>query len=115
MLVIESGKFDRRLEYQTANETKNSRGERVIAYNTVNPIFLSAMLIPVKNSERFEADQKRAFITSVFRIRYRANLSTTGRIKYHGTYYRILGIQEVGRRQCLDLFLEALEGSGFKQ
>lgn len=45
----------------------------------------------------------------VFRIRFRADITTSDRVSYEGRAYDLVGIVEIGRRRALELRCEAVK------
>lgn len=68
-----------------------------------------AFVTPMEASERFTSQQKFSSRVSTFEIRYVSGVTAKMRISYESTYWRILGIKEIGRRRGLEILAELIE------
>lgn len=64
---------------------------------------------PRHGHESYQADRLTSGGTTVFNIRFRPGITEKMRVVYHGKWYRIFSIQEVGRRRELDIAADLLD------
>lgn len=101
------GRMDRRIEFQTPGNTRDSMGSFVQTWTTFLRVWAQAK--PLRASERFSSDQQRESKVYTFLIRYRDGITSDMRIVYNEEYYRISGIAEINRREGLEITAEYLQ------
>lgn len=101
MTPIDPGRFDRRITIQTSAETQDSFGEADITWSTFAHCW--AEKLDVGGRERFQTSGKQAEVDAVFRIHYQSGITHKMRVYYNGSAYNILYINELGRKQYLEL------------
>lgn len=104
------GKLDRKITIQQPTEAANAAGEVAITgWTTWHSPWASKR--PLRGSERFLADARRASHTAVWEIRYKTGLTTKMRITDDlGVVYKINSFQEIGRREGWQIEAEMMEG-----
>lgn len=65
-----------------------------------------AQLVPQTADERFQSDALHAVRRQLWRIPYRADLVEMDQVRYSNVVYKITGIQELGRKDLLELTTE---------
>ena len=101
------GNMDRRISLQSTTLTTNDYGQRVASWATYATVWAS---IKYKSGgEKLTDDQVGSTQTVDFTIRYSTDVSgakASHRIVYNGNNYEILYVQEIGRREGLNLVCE---------
>ena len=97
------GKLDRRIEIQTATDTRNAFGEGVPGWTTTNTVWAAAE--PGGGNEGTEGEKITATGLIKFTIRYIAGLDEKMRIIYGGETYDITNISEpvLERKRVLEI------------
>lgn len=103
---MRAGRMDRLITLQVATETQDSFGATVQTWATLADVW--AERVPVSGRENFVADQMANFSFVRFRIRHRTDLTTKNRILDSGNVYNIRAINEIGRKEGLDVVAEAI-------
>jgi SPP1 family predicted phage head-tail adaptor len=104
--VIAAGKLDRRLEVLVLEEQRDPlSGEARLAWALLATVW--AEVLPGPGGERYGDQQRVATNATRFRIRYRDDVTPLNRLRYRGREYDIHGVQEIGRREGLELLAEA--------
>ena len=57
-------------------------------------------------SDRWEYGKGTALTRTIWNIRYNAGVNATMRISFGGLYYYITGVEEVNRRQEMNVYTE---------
>ena len=96
----------RRITFQTFTTVQDATGEPIKTWTDL--ITVAASKLDVTGRERFTARQELAQETTVFRIRYRTDITGQARIVYDSKTYDIEGIAELGRREALDITATAI-------
>jgi len=76
----------------------------------VHAMTLWARVRYLKVDELYEAESVRAFKIARFMIRFRVDVTDNDRLEYDGKTYKIIGINEIGRREALEITGEYVEG-----
>jgi len=120
--VIAAGKLDRRVEilstgalaqanafqadaFQPHSSTQSASGAISTTWQAVATVW--AECLPGPGREGFGPDQRAAYNATRFRIRYRENVTPLNRLRCGGREYDIHGVQEIGRREGLEMLAEA--------
>lgn len=101
---IDPGKMDRliTIEQKTdASPAQTTTGEPSFAWATYKQLW--AQKLDVGGRERFAAAGRQAEVETVFRTRYESGVTERMRISLGGVYYDILFINEIGRREGLEI------------
>lgn len=101
-----SPKLDRVVELQHRSlSSANVHGEQVESFTTYAAVW--AQKLEGGGREAFVAQTTYASTDMRFRIRHRTDVLVTDRVSYDGRTFDILGINEIGRREGLELFVRA--------
>lgn len=100
-----AGKLDRRIVIQGLTVTQDDYGGEVDAWATLATVW--AQWLPGAGSERFTAASVYAEAHGRFRIRWRSDVTTKHRVTYDGKEFDILAVDEIGRREGLELKVKA--------
>ena len=104
--MIAAGKLDRRLEILVREEVRDPlSGESREAWPTLAEVW--AEVVPGLGAERYGEQQRVATNATRFRIRFRDDVTPLNRLRYRGREYDIHGVQEIGRREGLEILAEA--------
>lgn len=95
------GKLDRRIEIQTATDTRDAFGAGVPSYTTTYTVWAS--IVPAGGQEGTEGEKQTATGIVKFSIRYISGLDEKMRILYDSEYYDIMSIDEPDRKRSLDI------------
>lgn len=107
MPFLEAGKLDRRVRLQVetsaALPAEGSSGEATTSWNDLATVW--AQKQPLRVSETYQAQQRVAGVDVIFRIRWRSDVPPDHCrvIDEDGRAFDILGVQEIGRREGLEL------------
>lgn len=99
------GKMDRRIALQSLTVTKSSSGAPQNTWTTQATVW--AEFRQTKGTEVLEQAQERTKESGIFFIRYRSDVATTWRVQYAGRDWDIVAVREIGRREGLELTVEA--------
>lgn len=102
--------MDRRITFQQAAEVQSSTGyaEKTWA-NLASNATVWAQVIQQNGRELTEGDKVNAEIVTLFKVRYRTDITEKMRIVYGGRNFDILHIKELGRREGLELVAKAVD------
>lgn len=104
--VIESQKMDRRIGIQRIEKSTDSEyGESIETATTFATVWAS--VTPWQMKEFNLAGQISAEVDTRFHVRYIEGLSPTMKIIYEGRIYDVYRIEEVGRRDRVNIFAKA--------
>lgn len=100
--LVPAGDMDRRVQLQAPAVSRDSSfGAETVTYSTSATVW--ARVAEALAPETTQAEQRVATRKVSVRIRYRADVLPTWRVKFGNRAWRIDGLAEVGRRQYLDL------------
>jgi len=102
---IRPGQLDRRITLRTPVFTPGPRGERVVTWQDLATVW--AEVRPLPGTEVLTGAQATTLADTLFRIRWRTDVSPGMGVGFDGRDYEILAITEIGRRQGLVLFATA--------
>ena len=107
MMPINIGKLDRRIELQRRNENQDESGQPVRTWGTYATVW--TRILQPGQKEFFASDKPNTEIIQIFKIRYRAGILPTDRIKSDdGNYYNIAPPKELGRKEALEIIGTAI-------
>ena len=109
MKPIDPGRFDRRITIQqlTADSpAQDAFGAPSETWTTYVNCY--AEKLDVGGRERFQASGRQAEVDTVFRLHYQSGITNKMRIYYNSTAYDIVYINELGRRQYLEIRATAM-------
>ncbi|MBB5704635.1 SPP1 family predicted phage head-tail adaptor [Ochrobactrum daejeonense] len=95
------GNLDRRVTIERKTKTKTPTGSIVESWQAVTTVW--AEIVKQSTSEFFTGYGEAESQKTVFRIRYRSDITTDDRISYNGTAYNLKDVSEIGRRDGLEL------------
>jgi SPP1 family predicted phage head-tail adaptor len=100
--MILSGDLKKRIELQAMTKTPDGQGGFNSTWNTLDTVW--AAIWPTSASERIQGNQPTMTISHRIRIRYRANVKASMRIKFGTRYFSIVSIiNPEERRELLDI------------
>jgi SPP1 family predicted phage head-tail adaptor len=88
------GDLDKKGTIQKFYSAQNTFGEAIKTY--VNLCTAWIKIIPLQGLELYQAQQLHAEATYAIKMRYRAGIVSTLRLKYKARYFDILYVQNVG-------------------
>jgi len=99
--MINARELNRQITFQTESGTADTYGATGGTWTDTSTVW--AGVITTGGREFYAAQKLNAETTAVFKIRYKAGLLPTMRIKYGTRYFNILNINDVdeGRREML--------------
>lgn len=100
------GTLDRRVTIESATTTQDASGQPVETWTTFATVWAARK--DVRGRERFDAAQRLAVRTAVYRIRWIAGLSEKMRIVDAGATYDVTGIAEDYRQGWAELSAEVV-------
>jgi head-tail adaptor len=99
--MLKAGAMDRLLEIQKPSLTVDAVGGRVEAWELVCKAW--AELVPQSVRARYDGAVESSEEKLIFRMRYRDGILGTYRLLHNAKAYQITGVQEVGRREGLEI------------
>jgi len=102
---MDASKMDRRIRIEQYTQAQDDYGEPIETWAVLDTVW--AEVSPLSARELFLAQQVSAQADTRFRIRHRTDLTRTMRIVYDGATYDIYSIQEIGRREGLEILAKA--------
>jgi head-tail adaptor len=99
-----AGKLDKKITLQSGS-TVNQFGDVISTYSDASNHFATVTIKSVKNE-----DDLVSYVTN-FYMRYTASIDYSYRIKYDNELYKILTIQEIGRKEALSINAVRIENS----
>jgi SPP1 family predicted phage head-tail adaptor len=109
MDAIDPGRFDRRIVIQqltAGTPAQDAYGEPSETWTTYANAW--AEKLDVGGREKYQTSGRQAEVDTVFRIHYQAGITHKMRIYYNSTAYNILFINELGRKQYLEIRATAM-------
>lgn len=103
---MRAGKLDRTITLQRLTRTVGAAG--TVANTWADFATVRAELVSDAVTETGTGFGEADNSALVFRIRYRADLTTADRVTYEGRALDLAGILELGRRRALELHCEAV-------
>lgn len=102
-VILDPGMMDRQIVIEQVTETEGADyRDRVESWSTFAAVDANVFSGPGREFDSMR--QINAAITTQFHIRWISGLSVKMRILYDGKYYDIFQIQEVGRRERINLW-----------
>ena len=98
------GKLDRRIVIEEQVTSKDDWNFDTTTWQTYATVWANKMDKGV--TEREEVDRQTALTRTIWNIRYNAGVNATMRISFGGLYYYITGVEEVNRRQEMNIYTE---------
>lgn len=97
---MKAGRLDRRITIQQNTPSTNSFGEQDESWADLDTVWAE---VRTQSGREIFAAGTQAEIDIAFRIRHRTDLTRAMRIVYDGDNYDILAINEIGRREGLEI------------
>lgn len=105
---MRAGLLDRLITIQQNSPSKNSHGENIAGWSALYTN-IRAQVIQKSAREYFSsADHDVTEAVTVFKIRYRSDVTTGMRVVYDSENYEIHAITEIGRNEGLELIARAI-------
>ncbi len=101
---MRAGELDRKIVIESATETRDDYGAVVQTWATFATVW--ARKRDIRGSEQFTAQQVNARIAATFTVRWLDGVTEKMRISYDGQTWDIRSINEIGRREGLELYAE---------
>lgn len=103
-MPLRAGSMDAQITLQSATEAQDVYGEPIKTWANLgtNPT-VWAEVLPPTGQEQFDAQQINALAHTTFRIRWRTDLNVEMRVVYDSVPYDIHAINELRRREGLEL------------
>lgn len=101
---MRAGELDRTITIQTLTTAPDAYGEMLPTWTTFATV--NAKVRPIRGEEYFAAQQVNARVDSIFLIRWLAGVLPTMRISYDGQLWDIRSLNEIGRREGLEIYAE---------
>ncbi len=101
---MRAGELDRKIVIQSATSAQDDYGQPTETWATFATVW--AKKRDLRGDEYFAAKQMTAKVDAIFTIRWLEGVLTTMRISYDGQYWDIRSINELGRREGLELYAE---------
>jgi SPP1 family predicted phage head-tail adaptor len=98
---MRAGRLDRRVTLQQRTLAQDAQGQQIETWTDVDTVWASKR--DLRGREFFAAEATNAEASTVFEIRYRADVTVLNRLVYAGVTHRIIQVAEIGRRQGLQL------------
>jgi SPP1 family predicted phage head-tail adaptor len=98
------GKLDRRIVIEQQVTAKDDWNYDYTTWTTYATVWANKM--DKGATEREEVDRQTALTRTIWNIRYNSGVNATMRISFGGLYYYITGVEEVNRRQEMNVYTE---------
>lgn len=102
------GRLDRRITLQSSASARDAAGGTVLTWSSL-ATSVPAEKNPPRGGRMFAAEAKHQEASTIFRIRYRTDVTAFMRLIHGAATYEITHLVEVGRAQFLDLECRALD------
>ncbi len=102
---MRAGELDRKIVIQSLTQTRDAYGALSDTWATFATVW--AKKRDVRGDEYFAAQQVNARVDSIFTIHYLSGVLETMRIACDGKYWDIRRLNELGRREGLEIYAEA--------
>lgn len=103
---MRAGKMDRLIQIDKLVSTRDTFGAEVPQWQKLCSVWCE--VVSERGQEKLESAQEVARDNLLFRIRYRTDVKRSYRIQYNREFYDIKSITEIGRRDGLEIFAEAI-------
>lgn len=103
--MFDAGKLDRRIALQEKTASKDALGGLTESWVTIANVW--AQYLTGGGSERFSSAQIYAETQARFRIRWMASITPEHRIVYDGKEWDILSVDEIGRKEGIEIKAKA--------
>jgi SPP1 family predicted phage head-tail adaptor len=103
--MIAAGKLDRRIVLKTVTVDTDEFNAPTETLSDLATVWAEKR--DLRGREYFQANSENAQIETVFRIRWRSDVSPLNRIAFDGRDYDIVSVAEIGRRDGLEIMAKA--------
>lgn len=101
---MQAGRYNRKIALEAYTETRDEYGGVIESW--VTELFTWASIRSHSPREVFQSDQTQNYKTTIFIIRYSANVDEKMRVVHEGKVYNISGLSGIGRRKELQIIAE---------
>lgn len=101
---MRAGELDRKIVIETLTPARDAYGATVDTWGTFATVW--AKRKDLRGDEYFSAQQVNARVDAIFTIRWLSGVLPTMRIAHDGQYWDIRNINELGRREGLEIYAE---------
>lgn len=101
---MRSGELDRKIVLQSLTQTLDAYGATVDVWATFAEVW--ARKRDIRGDEYFAAQQVNARVDCIFTIRWLSGVLVTMRISYDGQFFDIRSLNELGRREGLEIYAQ---------
>lgn len=101
---MRAGELDRKIVIETLTQTRDAYGATVDTWATFATVW--AKKKDLRGDEYFAAQQVNVKVDAIFTIRWLSGVLETMRINYDGKTWDIRNINELGRREGMELYAE---------
>ncbi len=102
---MRAGRLDRRVTIRSRTTAADAQGQQIETWSDVDTVWASKR--DLRGREYFAAQSMNADVTTVFEMRYRADVTVLHRLVCEGLTYDIQDVSEIGRRQGLQVICRA--------
>jgi len=106
---MRAGRLDRRIELQSKTETRDSFGAAIPTWTAYTTVWAEVKSEGQAGARNNEADTEQSRSERVFKIRYGPIVEPEHRVLHDGLTYRIKAVNEISRREGLELRTERYE------
>lgn len=104
---MRAGRLNKRITIQTRTDPQDAGGAGIPTWTDLATVWAS--IEPLKGRELIAADAANSEVSGNIRIRYRAGVSASSRVKYGARYYDVLAVINTDERGR-ELLLQVREG-----
>ncbi|OAN53892.1 hypothetical protein A6A04_13450 [Paramagnetospirillum marisnigri] len=104
---MDAGRLDRRVTIQALTTSSDALGGVTETWADLATVW--AQFLPGAGKEAYSAAAVHAEAQARFRIRWRSDVTTVHRVIYDGKAWDILAVDEIGRREGLELKVKAVQ------
>lgn len=103
--MMQAGQLDQRITIQALTDGQDAYGHLTQAWSDLVEVW--AQYMPGAGNEKYAAAGVYAETQGRFRMRWRAGITVEHRVRFDGRNYDILAVDEIGRRDGLELKVKA--------
>jgi SPP1 family predicted phage head-tail adaptor len=101
---MQAGKLDRKIVIQESTQGQTAAGEVTNSISTHATVW--ANVRQVAGREPFRGEREIAQADTIFKIRYLSTVTPKMQISYNGLIYNIISINELGRREAMEIMTQ---------
>jgi SPP1 family predicted phage head-tail adaptor len=102
-MPIDPGRFNRQITLQSKSETRDSAGSVTTTWTTVSTPWAEREYM--SGGRMYAAEVKHYDASRMYRIWYRAGVTTGMRLIDGSTTLEVVGVREVGTKETLELYV----------